>query len=299
MKKPNTFIIGAPKCGTTSLANWLSEHPDTFICPTKEPNYFLFDIARPPLSLGAYEKLFRASEERHRVVFEASTSYLYSHVAVPAILSYANSPRFVVMTRDPVEMAPSLHQQRLFSGQEDEPDFERAWRLQADRLCGRHIPARCPDLQLLQYGWWCQLGEQLSRLHRWVSPDHIHIIPSESLHTSPRQEYLGLLRFLGLEDDGRKNFPKANSARQHTAPAIRNFVRSANTLARRIGLPYVRTGLTKKIDDRFSAPRARQRMTAALRGELEEYFATDKQLLQEVLDRRKENNRIIDTDARN
>jgi len=34
MNKPNFFILGAPKCGTTSLAGWLSERPNIFMCPT-------------------------------------------------------------------------------------------------------------------------------------------------------------------------------------------------------------------------------------------------------------------------
>ncbi|MDD9875087.1 MAG: sulfotransferase, partial [Gammaproteobacteria bacterium] len=38
-KKPNFFIIGAPKCGTTSLDAWLKSHPRIFTA-VKEPNYF-------------------------------------------------------------------------------------------------------------------------------------------------------------------------------------------------------------------------------------------------------------------
>ena len=43
MKKPNTFIIGAPKCGTSAMANYLDQHPDIYVSPIKEPHYFIKD----------------------------------------------------------------------------------------------------------------------------------------------------------------------------------------------------------------------------------------------------------------
>ena len=39
-RKVNLFIVGAPKCGTTSLYKYLSEHYEVFMSPVKEPNFF-------------------------------------------------------------------------------------------------------------------------------------------------------------------------------------------------------------------------------------------------------------------
>lgn len=49
-RKPNFFIIGAPKCGTTSLAHYLGEHPDIFMSYPKEPFYFCPDVIRTKVS---------------------------------------------------------------------------------------------------------------------------------------------------------------------------------------------------------------------------------------------------------
>lgn len=46
MIKPNFFIVGAPKCGTTSLAHWLAGHPQVFMSPVKEPHFFNTDYQR-------------------------------------------------------------------------------------------------------------------------------------------------------------------------------------------------------------------------------------------------------------
>ena len=51
LKKPNLFIIGAPKCGTTFLYYYLRQHPDIFFPSFKEPHFFGSDLNRKN---GAY-----------------------------------------------------------------------------------------------------------------------------------------------------------------------------------------------------------------------------------------------------
>src|SRR5210317_2370745 len=117
MKKPDFFFIGAPKCGTTALANWLREHPRIFMTQRpKEPWYFDNDIQNVDrMSLEQYENLFQKADDNHLVVGEASTTYLRSREAVSNILEYSPSARFLVAIRNPVEMAPSVHAQLLYT----------------------------------------------------------------------------------------------------------------------------------------------------------------------------------------
>lgn len=139
MKKPNFFIIGAPKCGTTSLAAWLAEHPQIFMSPIKEPQFFNKDVGFPMKSLQAYEKLFKDASSGHIAVGEATVLYLYSKVAVRNILDYNPDAKFIVCLRNPVDMAYSLHEQWFFNGIEDIEDFKEAWLMQ-DIERGRHRP---------------------------------------------------------------------------------------------------------------------------------------------------------------
>ena len=71
MLKPNLFIVGAPRCGTTALAQWLSGHSQVFVSTPKEPHYFS-DEHQWVFSLDAYEKLFAGTGDRHRWICEAS-----------------------------------------------------------------------------------------------------------------------------------------------------------------------------------------------------------------------------------
>ncbi len=98
--RPNFFILGAPKCGTTSIAAWLGQHPAIFIPAMKEPNFFNTDINQPPIygveTLDEYEALFAPATTAHHAIGEASVFYLTSAVAVANILRYQPAARFIV-----------------------------------------------------------------------------------------------------------------------------------------------------------------------------------------------------------
>ena len=79
---PDFVIAGAPKCGTTSLWNYLRAHPAVFMAANKEPNYFCSDLpAERVASLAEYEALFSTAPP-HALTGEASVFYLYSEVAI-------------------------------------------------------------------------------------------------------------------------------------------------------------------------------------------------------------------------
>ncbi len=142
VRRPNFFIVGAPKCGTTSLATWLGRHPSVFIPHVKEPHHFNTDDAPLFASRSSYERLFRAASDQHLAIGEASASYLYSNDAVPNIEAAYPGSRFIVLLRNPVEMAPAWHAQILLSGVgETERDFATAWALQEARRQGRNVPS--------------------------------------------------------------------------------------------------------------------------------------------------------------
>ena len=221
MKKPNFFIIGAPKCGTTSMARWLSEHPNIYMSPVKEPNFFNTDdqwtVTR---TLRQYEALFRNAGPEHVAVGEASVWYLFSRVAVPNILTYCKEPKFIVMVRNPIEMAYSLHQQELLSGNEHIKDFRKAWELQPERAKGLEISRFCVEPKRLLYGPACKLGEQLERLWSLVPEERVLVIVLDDVKENPRREYLRVLEFLGVPDDGRNIFPVYNPAQEYRLPRL-------------------------------------------------------------------------------
>jgi len=131
-KRPNFFIVGAARSGTTALGRYLTEHPQVYMSPIKEPSYFAGDIIpelRPDswdanqqgleaylngpmrhsrggcvLDWEEYLKLFRNVTDE-RAVGEASTAYLLSPGAAGQIRAAIPKARIIMILRNPIEQA--------------------------------------------------------------------------------------------------------------------------------------------------------------------------------------------------
>ena len=214
---PNFFIVGAPRCGTTSLHAYLADHPQCFMSHLKEP--FFFDPrshgAQEAISdLDAYLALFQRLPWKVRAVGEASPTYLSSREAMQAIFDFNPEARIVVMLRNPVDAAFSLHQ-RMFEGgrNEDIADFATAWEKQEERAGGRSLPtALVKDGRtfFVQYKKLFMLGHQLQALLGVFPRDQVHFILFDDLKTDTRGTYAEVLEFLGLDKDTRQGFPLHN-----------------------------------------------------------------------------------------
>lgn len=281
-RRPNFFILGAPKCATTSMVSWLQTHPQVFLPPIKEPHFFNADDRRHIRTLDAYERLFSASTSGHHAIGEASVWYLFSRVAVANILAYQPLARFIVMLRNPIEMAAALHSEMLLSGHENVRDFHKAWLLQDLRRSGQMVPALTWATRRLQYGAVCSLGAQLKRLLAAVARERVLTITLDDIATNPRQVYLRVLHFLGLDDDGRIEFPALNKSRSVRWPRLVRTLFLLGELKTRSGI-NVRSGLLQHLISMSFKESPRQIMAPATRDMLHNYFADDIHLLGELL----------------
>jgi len=218
MARPNFFIIGAPKCGTTALCQYLSEHPEIFISHPKEPHFFAEDLPgyRFAKDLKSYLKLFDEATSKHKMIGEGSVYYLYSKVALDKIYEFNPQAKLIVMLRNPVDLVYSLHSQLLYSRNENIKDFQKAWMMQKKRLQGKYIPKSCTDPKVLQYGQVGMLGSQCKRLFsKKFLKDQILVILFEDFVRSTQLVYEEVLSFLNVRNDGRKEFPVINSNSSH------------------------------------------------------------------------------------
>lgn len=283
--RPTFFIIGAPKCGTTALAQWLSGHPQVFMSARKEPHFFNARSMPATPTLAAYEALFANAGPQHRAIGEASTHYLFAPEAVPNILAYQPEARFIVCLRNPLQMAPSLHAECVAQGWDDETDFARAWALQATRQRGEALPGTVlGDPDRLQYGAYCQLGAQLARVYRQVPRERVLPLLLEDLREHPRQHYQRVLAFLGLDDDGRSQFPVVNAARATRWPLLSRLMRRSSQLRGALGV-HGDWGIVAALRRLNSTDTPRPPLSAQMQDALRSYFADDVQQLGELLGR--------------
>lgn len=217
MRKPNLFIIGAPKCGTTALSTYLGRHPAVFMSDPKEPHYFCTDFPkmRTVSTESNYEDLFREVKECHKIVGEASVWYLYSTDAVANLFKYNPNAQIIVMLRNPVDLVHSMHSQNINSADEDVKDFKKAWELQELRIKGHKIPKHCREPAKLLYGKFGKLGEQVAALLQIVPEDQIKFVVFDEFIRDTENIFNDVLKFLSLEPVSEIEFEPIN---QNEAP---------------------------------------------------------------------------------
>jgi len=118
-KKPNFFLVGAPKSGTTSLYHYLKQHPEIFMSPNKEPRFFVDkelledDFLLPDAFKKYIRKEITYTEKEYLSFFydarneiaigEASADYLNSPGAPQSILAYQPSAKIIAILRNPFD----------------------------------------------------------------------------------------------------------------------------------------------------------------------------------------------------
>jgi hypothetical protein len=286
MKEPNFFILGAPKCGTTSLANWLGEHPQVFLPRIKEPFFFNTDHGhRGVKEWRDYRDLFVSAGPEHRAIGEASVFYLYSDVAVQQIEGRFDEPKYIVAVRNPSDMAPSLHEQLLFTNDEHVEEFERAWQLSDQRLEGTGVTRLCREPKILAYKTICCLGSQLQRLVRTVPAGRVLVVVLDDIKADPRAEYLKILDFLGVDDDGRTAFPVRNVAKERRWPGMGRATKFLHRVRRKLPIPRLGINLISKLDAVNRTDRPRIPLEPSFHRELKRFFREDVRLLGDILER--------------
>jgi hypothetical protein len=289
MRIPDFFMIGAPKCGTTSIYHYLRAHPRIFMPANKEPHFFATDFPdfRSADSESRYLELFAGAGE-DQILGEASTWYLYSEAALSTIKRWNPDARFIVFVRNPIEMAPALHSQLVYSLREPLGDFAAAWRAQDARRGCAH---RCRNPEILRYGRVCSLGSRLSAALSHLDRSVLKIVVMDDLRTSPRQVYMEILSFLGLPDDGRTSFPVYNDNKRHRSARLARLLRQPPApirLAKRMAKSALRPFSDRPGDlvrSLHSQRATRPVLDSRLRAELRDYFEPDVAVLAGLLGR--------------
>ena len=294
MKRPNFFIVGAPKCGTTALSEYLRAHEQVFMCEPKEPKFFVEALGhlREAATEPEYLELFKEAGERHVAVGEASVWYLYFSESLPRIKAFAPDARIIVMLRNPVDLVYALHAQCLFNLLESETDFEAAWRLQDVRARGEAMPEGNPTPRTLLYGEIGKIGSQLENLYAYFPPEQVQVLLFDDFKTDAGAVYRRTLQFLGLPDDGRAEFPPVNENKRLRSQALGRFNRRPPRLWQ-AGAARVKrllriegpVGLYNWMSRWNVVAEQRAPLSPEFRAELEAHFADDVALLSDLMHR--------------
>lgn len=202
LTKPQVYLVGAPKAGSSALGNFLAQHPQISICRIKEPNFHCRDLDMPgPKTESEYLSLFDRTPAT-KVLLDGSILSLYSKTAAASIADYVENPKILMILRNPVESMPSWHAQMVFTANEPIPDFAEALAAEAERKQGLRLPefgasSRCP--QLLFYRDIMRYAEQLQRYRDIFAPHQMHVVLYDDFKVDPAAAYAQVLDFLELD----------------------------------------------------------------------------------------------------
>jgi len=298
MKRPNFFVSGAPRCGTTALYTYLSEHPKIFMPAVKELNYFADDFPNVQKiafkSPQDYLKVFVDADERHLAVGEASPFYLFSKVAFENMRAFDPDARIILSLRNPVDFIQSYHQLNLSLLREDEPDLARAWDLQSPRRRGQHLPKSAREPELLMYGELGQFSQYVQRLFGIFPREQVKIILLDDLAEDTKTVYEGLLDFLRVPSDGRTDFQRVNANFENRSRFLAWFFHPPQPVYQIFmkAISLFGTGFMEKVSvvynriERLNTTQAtRSAMDPELRARLLEHFRPDIEKLAGLIDK--------------
>jgi hypothetical protein len=202
---PNLFVIGAPKCGTTSLHGYLAQHPRIAMSAVKEPKFFLADGTRPHhrgpgddradrayvVDRAAYEALFTYPPGPGGYAGESSPYYLWDHHAATRLRELVPEARLVAVLREPTLRAYSNWADLREQGRE-KLDFASAMSAEEERR----------QLDWEPFWFYRDLGlygRQLRTLFSVFDRAQVKVLLAEDLADAPDRSVGEVFSFLGLE----------------------------------------------------------------------------------------------------
>jgi hypothetical protein len=289
-KEPGFFIVGAPKCGTSSLCHYLSQHPEVFFPFIKEPHFFGSDLTNPRgvHNIHEYRALFAESDGR--LCGEGTTWYLYSQYAAREIYEFNPYAKIIIMLRNPVDLLYSWHSQNVYMGIEDIEEFEAALDAEPERLAGNRIPNHGHSpLEKLLYSTIPRFTSQIERYVEVFGWDQVHVIIYDDFKQYTNVMFQQTLGFLGVAPEFRPDFDIVNPNKRVRSKVMQDIVehhpKSLQQLAQRLLPRKARFLLKKKARSLNTVYKPRPSMGVALRQRLQRQFTPEIEQLSVLLGR--------------
>jgi len=277
---PDFVIVGAPKCGTTSLFHYLSQHPQVYAPSRKEPHYYChaFPPGFPPMDEAAYYDLFQGASEE-QLAFEASTNYLYSAAACARMRDELRNARVVITIRNPTDRAYAEYWHYRRHGLEP-LSFEQCIDADGERQEWRRYVRR---------GLY---SAHIQRYQEAFGDERVHVLLLDDLQRDARQACADIFAFLSIDtaarvdasgahgEGGRPRWPWAAWLHRELIGDTPPWLRAAA----RVGPRWLRRAVRHTAKEMLTS-RATPAMEAETRIRLSRAYATEIEQLQMLLSR--------------
>lgn len=263
--KPNFFIVGAPRSGTTSLFAYLEKHPEVFIPAKKELYYFGRDLYRDSYvhTEDQYLALFSAATTE-KLIGDVTPWYLYSQDAAREIKEFSPDAKIIMLLRNPIEMMQSLHSfnrnQLLW---EDINNFAEALDLCEERKRGLNLPmmehSMFKEPCYLYYKDVVRYTDQVARYFRYFGQENVMPIIFEEFEKDTARIYKQVCKFLNISTTYQPEFIVYHANRTYACETIHQLVSAPPKSVVKIGKMFIPAKVRKSlvstvalINDRFN-----------------------------------------------
>lgn len=237
MNKPNLFIVGLPRSGTTALHVFLSQHPDVFMSKQKEPSFFCKDFHIESDNFHKKQQYFRYRDLQkysdlfkdvadEKIIGESSTYYLYSKTAAQDIYDFNPESKIIMILRNPVRFIHSFHNYLFTETFEDIRDFEQALSLDESRRNGSDIPSRASFPAQVIYSDWVKYSEMVERYFALFGQAQVKLIIYEDFSESNERVFREILDFLGLDPTFIPDFKIINKSHKPRNTLLNHLVQN-------------------------------------------------------------------------
>jgi hypothetical protein len=233
MPLPNFLVLGAAKAGTTSLHQYLRQHPEVYLPRWKELRFFAYD-GQPPLYNGPGDKTanqwttttleaycaYFAAVTNEKAIGEVSPVYLYSERAPERIQHYIPKAKLIAILRDPIDRAYSHFLHFVRDGREPVLNFVQALAKEDQRVRDNWEWSWHYRRVGLYYHQLCRYFERFDR-------HQIRIYLYEDFQTDPLGLLQDIFRFLGVDESF-----TPDTAQRHNVSGIQRDKTLAKALLR-------------------------------------------------------------------
>jgi len=285
-RKIDFLIIGAQKSGTTTLYDWLGQHPDIFLPETKEVLYFAYDdfYRQGEKYLDVFYKKYSAQ----KVAGGAYVHLMYFPHVVQRIFNYNPHMKIIAVIRNPIDRAYSAYWFARSNGWESCNTFEDALDREKERIHGSYTERA--ELTYLGHG---KYAEQLQYFFDAFGSEKMMVVFTEDLRFHPGEVFDQVLKFLGLSSIGNSFDLSQDSNRSNAArlPALQKFLLSKEAWYKNLGrrwLPaslrmWIRTRFTEKIISLNRRPFEYPPMKPDTRKMLVDYYKPQNEKLEKLI----------------
>lgn len=281
---PNLFLPGAAKSGTSSLHDYLNQHPDIYMSEVKEPLFFIND-EKYSEGLDNYLELFKNAEDK-KIRGESSTAYMIFPNVVERIKESIKSDiKFLFILRNPIDRAYS-HYWWLKGLGVEKKEFKNAFL--EDINVDLNYKNNYTGLYKSYYEFGCY-GKHLNKFYNNFKKEDILVVTTEELKSNSQETLNKCFNFLGV-DILDINEIKSNRtvilkyARLHYH--LKKILYSRKLSLIKKAIPnFLKSRINSAIDDITAISRAKKaypKLSSETRAWLLEYYKNDVDLLKDI-----------------